>query len=173
MAPDLRNTFGQLQSSSSEDEQVESVPSSSAHSTIEVEEGREVRDVEIDIDEDEETDPQAFLPSTAMTSLEVQERPTEHSSTGSEADITIASSYDGDELTERIPALPWYTWLRVGCRCQRQLLEHQLLHCWGTPWAPTMANCPRAVLAWFSPPFRTIWRYQVHWPTNYLLSSSK
>ena len=114
MAPDSKNTFGQLQSSSSEDEQVESVPSSSAHSTIEVEEGREVRDVEIDIDEDEEADPQAFLPSTAMTSLEVQERPTEHSSTGSEADITIASSYDGDEeeqLTERIPALPLYTWL--------------------------------------------------------------
>ena len=114
MAPDLKNTFGQLQSSSSEDEQVESVPSSSAHSTIEVEEGREVRDVEIDIDEDEEADPQAFLPSTAMTSLEVQERPTEHSSTGSEADITIASSYDGDEeyqLTVRIPALPLYTWL--------------------------------------------------------------
>ena len=113
MALDLRNTFGQLQSSSSEDEQVESVPSSSAHSTIEVEEGREVRDVEIDIDEDEEADPQAFLPSTAMTSLEVQEPPTEHSSTGSEADITIASSYDGDDeeqLTERIPALPLYTW---------------------------------------------------------------
>ena len=93
---------------------MESVPSSSAQSTIEVEEGREVRDVEIDIDEDEEADPQAFLPSTAMTSLDVQERPTEHSSTGSEADITIASSYDGDEegqLTERIPALPLYTWL--------------------------------------------------------------
>ena len=114
MAPALRNTFGQLQSSSSEDEQVESVPSSSAHSTIEVEEEREERDVEIDINEDEEADPQAFFPSTAMTSLEEQERPTEHSSTGSEADITIASSYDGEEeeqLTERIPALPLYTWL--------------------------------------------------------------
>ena len=114
MAPDLRNTFGQLQSSSSEDEQVESVPSSSAQSTIEVEERREIRDVEIDIDEDEEADPRAFLPSTAMTSLDEQERPTEHSSTGSEADITIASSYDDndeEQLTERIPALPLYTWL--------------------------------------------------------------
>ena len=114
MAPALRNTFGQLQSSSSEDEQVESVPSSSAHSTIEVEEEIEERDVEIDINEEEETDPQAFFPSTAMTSPEEQERPTEHSSTGSEADITIASSYAGEEeeqLTERIPALPLYTWL--------------------------------------------------------------
>ena len=93
---------------------MESVPSSSAHSTIEVEEEREERDVEIDINEDEEADPQAFCPSTAMPSLEVQERPNERSSTGSEADITIASSYDGDEeehLTERIPALPLYTWL--------------------------------------------------------------
>ena len=51
---------------------------------------------------------------SAMTSPEEQERPTEHSSTGSEADITIASSYAGEEeeqLTERIPALPLYTWL--------------------------------------------------------------
>ena len=49
-----------------------------------------------------------------MTSHDEQERPTEHSSTGSEADITIASSYDDNEeeqLTERIPALPLYTWL--------------------------------------------------------------
>ena len=93
---------------------MESVPSSSAHSTIEVQEEREERDVEIDINEDEEADPQAFCPSTAMPSLEVQERPNERSSTGSEADITIASSYDGEEeeqLTERIPALPYYTWL--------------------------------------------------------------
>ena len=114
MTPALRNTFGQLQSSSSEDEQVESVPSSSAHSTIEVEEEREERDVEIDINDDEETDPQAFFPSTAMTSLEEQERHTEHSSTGSVADIAIASSYAGEEeeqLTERMPALPLYTWL--------------------------------------------------------------
>ena len=114
MAPALRNTFGQLQSSSSEDEQVESVPSSSAHSTIEVEEEIEERDVEIDNNEEEETNPQAFFPNADMTSPEEQERPTEHSSTGSEADITIASSHAGEEeeqLTERIPALPSYTWL--------------------------------------------------------------
>ena len=114
MAPSSRNTFGQLQSSSSEDESAESVPSSSAHSTIEVEEEREERDIEIDLNEEEEADPQAFPPSAAMASLEEQVWPIEHSNTGSDADITIASSQASEEeeqLTERIPSLPRYTWL--------------------------------------------------------------
>ena len=114
MALSSRNTFGQLQSSSSEDESAESVPSSSAHSTIEVEEEREERDIEIDLNEEEEADPQAFPPSAAMASLEEQVWPIEHSNTGSDADITIASSHASEEeeqLTERIPSLPRYTWL--------------------------------------------------------------
>ena len=108
MALSSRNTFGQLQSSSSEDESAESVPSSSAHSTIEVDEEREENEIEIDLNEEEEADPQAVPLSTAMTPLE------EHSNTGSDADITIASSRASEEeeqLTEQIPSLPRYTWL--------------------------------------------------------------
>ena len=124
MAPALRNTFGQLQSSSSEDEQVESVPSSSAHSTIEVEEEIEERDVEIDINEEEETDPQAFFPNTAMTSPEEQERPTEHSSTGSEADIHCQLICGrGRRTTHRTNTRIAIVHLafprsKLGCRCQ-------------------------------------------------------
>ena len=108
MALSSRNTFGQLQSSSSEDESAESVPSSSAHSTIEVDEEREENEIEIDLNEEEEADPQAVPLSAAMTPLE------EHSNTGSDADITIASSCASEEeeqLTEQIPSLPRYTWL--------------------------------------------------------------
>ena len=98
-----RNTFGQFQSSSSEDEQIEEIVSSTENSEVLVEE-----------EDEEEADPEAFAPAAFDECLDLDEHMSEENAASGDEDITIASSDSSaaeEQLNERIEPLPQYTWI--------------------------------------------------------------
>ena len=98
-----KNTFGQFQSSSSEEEQVEEIDSSSENSAICVEEANE-----------EEADPDVFVPVSTDDCLETDEQLSVDNEASMEEDVTIASSESSaaeEQLNERIEPVPQYKWL--------------------------------------------------------------